>query len=111
MGRAGRPQFDREGVAKIFVQDSKKEFYKKFLHEPFPVESSLHLVLHDHINAEIVGGTIVSRQDAVDYLTWTYFYRRIHMVANLILKLKNRILLITESRNLLLTRPTYFYLK
>jgi replicative superfamily II helicase len=81
MGRAGRPQFDDSGVAHILVQDTKKAFYKKFLHEPFPVESSLHNpdYLHDHINAEIVGGTVHGRQDAVDYLTWTYFYRRLQM--------------------------------
>ncbi|KAJ3352530.1 activating signal cointegrator 1 complex subunit [Entophlyctis luteolus] len=79
MGRAGRPQFDDSGVARIFVHDSKKNFYKKFLHEPFPVESSLHNCIHDHLNAEVVGGTIKSKQDAVDYLTWTYFYRRLQM--------------------------------
>ncbi|KAG0252151.1 activating signal cointegrator 1 complex subunit [Actinomortierella ambigua] len=79
MGRAGRPQFDNEGIARIFVQDSKKNFYKKFLHEPFPVESSLHKCLDDHLNAEIVGGTVKSKQDAMDYLTWTYFFRRLQM--------------------------------
>ena len=41
MGRAGRPQFDDKAVACIFVHDVKKPFYKKFLYEPFPVESSL----------------------------------------------------------------------
>ncbi|KAJ1555242.1 hypothetical protein HK405_002907, partial [Cladochytrium tenue] len=79
MGRAGRPQFDDSGVACIFVQDVKKNFYKKFLHEPFPVESSLHTCIHDHMNAEVVGGTIQTKQDAVDYLTWAYFYRRLQM--------------------------------
>lgn len=39
MGRAGRPQFDEQGKAVILVQDIKKDFYKKFLYEPFPVES------------------------------------------------------------------------
>lgn len=79
MGRAGRPQFDDSGVAHILVQDTKKSFFKRFLHEPFPVESSLNdpQYLHDHINAEIVGGSIRSRQSAVEYLTWTYFYRRL----------------------------------
>ncbi|KAI8983869.1 Sec63 Brl domain-containing protein [Pilobolus umbonatus] len=77
MGRAGRPQFDNTGISRVFVQDSKKNFFKKFLHEPFPVESSLHKCLDAHINAEIVGGTIKSKQDALDYLTWTYFYRRL----------------------------------
>ncbi|KAL4525728.1 hypothetical protein Ndes2526B_g09336 [Nannochloris sp. 'desiccata'] len=77
MGRAGRPQYDRHGVAVIMVHEPKKSFYKKFLYEPFPVESSLPGQLADHLNAEIVGGSIRSRQDAVDYLTWTFFLRRL----------------------------------
>jgi replicative superfamily II helicase len=77
MGRAGRPQYDSEAVAVIMVHEPKKQFYRKFLYEPFPVESQLLKCLHDHINAEIAGGTITSRADAVDYLTWTYFFRRL----------------------------------
>jgi replicative superfamily II helicase len=77
MGRAGRPQFDNSAVACIFVHEPKKNFYRKFLHEPFPVESSLHLQLHEHINAEIANGTIHSLPDAIEYLTWTYFFRRL----------------------------------
>ena len=78
MGRAGRPQYgDDKGKAVIFVLDTKKNFYKKFLYEPFPVESSLHTQLHDHVNAEIVAGTVGSRREAVQYLTWTYYYRRL----------------------------------
>lgn len=77
MGRAGRPQYDNEGVAVILVHDQKKNFYKKFLYEPFPVESSLLEVLSDHINAEIVAGTVHTKQDILDYLTWTYFFRRL----------------------------------
>lgn len=41
MGRAGRPQYDRHGYAVIMVHEPKKQFYKRFLYEPFPVESSL----------------------------------------------------------------------
>ncbi|VVC95095.1 unnamed protein product [Leptidea sinapis] len=77
MGRAGRPQYDNEGVAVVLVHDQKKNFYKKFLYEPFPVESSLLQVLADHLNAEIVAGTVRSKQDILDYLTWTYFFRRL----------------------------------
>ncbi|XP_066593278.1 activating signal cointegrator 1 complex subunit 3 isoform X2 [Prorops nasuta] len=77
IGRAGRPQFDNSGVAVVLVHDLKKSFYKKFLHEPFPVESSLLAVLPDHINAEIVAGTINNKQEFLDYLTWTYFFRRL----------------------------------
>jgi len=79
MGRAGRPQYDDRGVALILVQDIKKHFYKKFLYEPFPVESNLLEVLSDHLNAEVVAGTITSKQDAMDYMTWTYFFRRLMM--------------------------------
>ncbi|CAI4210589.1 unnamed protein product [Parascedosporium putredinis] len=78
LGRAGRPQFDNSGVARIFTQDSKKDFYKHFLHTGFPVESSLHTVLDDHLCAEISAETIVTKQDALDYLTWTFFFRRLH---------------------------------
>lgn len=77
MGRAGRPQFDEHGVAVVLVHDQKKSFYKKFLYEPFPVESSLLGVLPDHFNAEIVAGTIGNKQLALDYLTWTYLFRRL----------------------------------
>lgn len=77
MGRAGRPQFGNEGIAVVLVHDVKKNFYKKFLYDPFPVESSLLNVLPDHINAEIVAGTVQSKQAILDYLTWTYCFRRL----------------------------------
>ncbi|KAK3079350.1 hypothetical protein LTS18_005084, partial [Coniosporium uncinatum] len=78
LGRAGRPQFDSSGIARIFTQDAKKAFYKHFLHTGFPVESSLHNVLDNHLGAEISAETIATKQDALDYLTWTFFFRRLH---------------------------------
>jgi len=77
MGRAGRPQFDKEGKAVVMVHEPKKNFYKKFLYDPFPVESHLKEFLHDHINAEIVSGTIGSKQEGIDYLVNTFFFRRL----------------------------------
>jgi len=77
IGRAGRPQFDTSGQACIFVHQPKKSFYKKFLHEPFPVESSLADHLTDHLNAEIAAGTVTSKASALEYLRWTYFFRRL----------------------------------
>ncbi len=77
-GPRGRPQFDTSAVARIFTQDAKKDFYKHFLHTGFPVESSLHRVLADHLCAEVAAGTVAAKQDALDYLTWTFFFRRLH---------------------------------
>ncbi|KAF3901879.1 hypothetical protein ABW21_db0200647 [Orbilia brochopaga] len=82
MGRAGRPQFDTSGIARIFTQEAKKSFYKYFLNRGFPVESSLHKVLDDHLGAEVSAGTIKSKQDSLDYLTWTFFFRRLHKNPN-----------------------------
>jgi hypothetical protein len=33
--------------------------------------------MHDHFNAEVTGGTVASVQDGIDYLTWTFFFRRL----------------------------------
>ena len=43
-------------------QNSKKDFFKKFLYEPLPIESHLDHCLHDHFNAEIVTKTIENKQ-------------------------------------------------
>uniref|UniRef100_A0A8C5MHM6 U5 small nuclear ribonucleoprotein 200 kDa helicase n=1 Tax=Leptobrachium leishanense TaxID=445787 RepID=A0A8C5MHM6_9ANUR len=76
VGYANRPLQDDEGRCVIMCQGSKKDFFKKFLYEPLPVESHLDHCMHDHFNAEIVTKTIENKQDAVDYLTWTFLYRR-----------------------------------
>jgi pre-mRNA-splicing helicase BRR2 len=77
MGRATRPFVDRSGVCVLMCPASKREYYKKFIYEPLPVESRLDQRLADNINAEIVMETIENKQDAVDWLTWTFYYRRL----------------------------------
>jgi replicative superfamily II helicase len=78
IGRAGRPQFDTSAKAVLLVQDSKKDFYKKFLYEAFPLESSLHKAgLADHLNAEIVNGRIDTLTQAVEMLKGTYLAVRV----------------------------------
>uniref|UniRef100_A0A0D9ZCZ7 RNA helicase n=1 Tax=Oryza glumipatula TaxID=40148 RepID=A0A0D9ZCZ7_9ORYZ len=77
MGHANRPLQDDSGKCVILCYAPRKEYYKKFLFEAFPVESHLQHFLHDHMNAEVVAGLIENKQDAVDYLTWTFMYRRL----------------------------------
>lgn len=66
----------------VLCQSNKKEALKKCLEEALPVESQLNHLLQDHFNAEIVTRTIENTQDAVDYLTWTFFYRRLSQNPN-----------------------------
>jgi len=58
-------------------ETSKKNFYKKFLYTPFPVESCLRDRLCENLNAEVATGTVNSTLDAVGYLVWTFFARRV----------------------------------
>ncbi|WIA19957.1 hypothetical protein OEZ85_005838 [Tetradesmus obliquus] len=82
LGRASRPGIDEVGKVVLMCAAPRKEYYKKFLFEPLPIESHLDHFLHDTFNAEIVTRTIESKQDAVDYLTWTFFYRRLRQNPN-----------------------------
>ncbi|WWD21866.1 hypothetical protein CI109_106354 [Kwoniella shandongensis] len=77
MGRACRPSIDTSSRCVLMIQQTRKDFFKKFLNEALPVESSLPNYMHDHFNAEIVAKTIENKQDAVDWCTWTWFYRRL----------------------------------
>ncbi|CAF0840833.1 unnamed protein product [Adineta steineri] len=76
IGRANRPLKENDAKVVLMCLSSKKDFFKKFLYEPLPIESHLDHCLHDHFNAEIVTKTVENKQDAVDYLTWTLLYRR-----------------------------------
>merc|ERR1719160_1884397 len=82
MGRASRPGLDQSGMCVLLTQNSKKEYYKKFCYEPLSVESHLDQRMADHMNAEIVMKTIENKQDAVDWLTWTFYYRRLSQNPN-----------------------------
>ncbi|VFQ99826.1 unnamed protein product [Cuscuta campestris] len=77
VGHASRPLVDSSGKCVILCHAPRKDYYKKFLYEAFPVESHLQHYLHDNFNAEVVTEVIQSKQDAVDYLTWTFMYRRL----------------------------------
>lgn len=76
-GRASRPMEDKIGRGVLMVPAVKRDYYKKFLNEALPIESHLQLYLHDAFVTEISTKTIASTQDAVDWMTYTYFYRRL----------------------------------
>lgn len=74
LGRAGRPQFDTTGEGIIITNHSELQYYLSLLNQQLPIESQLVSKLADNLNAEIVLGTVRNRQEAVDWLGYTYLY-------------------------------------
>ncbi|GAW79840.1 pre-mRNA-splicing helicase BRR2 [Plasmodium gonderi] len=74
---AGREGEDTKSFVYIYTYITKKEYYKNFIYEPLTVESSIEDFIPNYLNNEIVMSTIENYQDAIDWLTWTFFYRRI----------------------------------
>ena len=66
MGRACRPSEDVRSRCVLMCQQTRKDFYKKFLAEGLPIESHLPThMLHDYFLAEIAVKTIENKQDAM----------------------------------------------
>lgn len=82
MGLASRQGKDKKGLCLVLCNSTKKKFLRKLLDEPLPVESHLNHLLHDHMNAEVVNKTVESEHDALQILTWTFFYRRLQQNPN-----------------------------
>lgn len=93
-GRAGRPQFDTSGHGIIITAHEKINYYLSALTNQLPIESHLMKNLANNLNAEviisfnrnikftfvklqIVLGTISNIQESVEWLTFTYLFRRI----------------------------------
>lgn len=62
--------------AQLMTDSRKKTYYAKFLTESLPLESHLHLFLHDFFISEIASRVVRSKQDCIDWITFSYFYRR-----------------------------------
>ncbi|KAG1754344.1 hypothetical protein EDB19DRAFT_1902496 [Suillus lakei] len=77
MGRAGRPQFDTEGVAIILCETELESKYRDLAQGTTPLESSLHTNLTEHLNSEIGLGTITDVKTAQEWLLRSFLYRRI----------------------------------
>ncbi|KAG2041892.1 Sec63 Brl domain-containing protein [Suillus americanus] len=76
MGRAGRPQFDTEGVAIILCETELESKYRDLVQGTTPLESSLHTNLTEHLNSEIGLGTITDVKTAQEWLLRSFLYRR-----------------------------------
>ncbi|KAI9745256.1 MAG: DEIH-box ATPase [Claussenomyces sp. TS43310] len=76
-GKAARPLEDKISRGVLMLPAVKREYYKKFLNEALPIESQLQVYLHDAFVSEISTKMIESADDAINWTTFTYFYRRL----------------------------------
>ncbi|KAF3902167.1 hypothetical protein ABW21_db0206227 [Orbilia brochopaga] len=76
LGRAGRPQFDSYGEGIIITKSTELQYYLGLLNQQLPIESQFVSKLIDNLNAEVVLGTVKTRDDAVEWLGYTYLYVR-----------------------------------
>lgn len=72
LGRAGRPQFDTFGEGIIITNHSELQYYLSLMNQQLPIESQFVSKLADNLNAEIVLGTVRNRDEAVQWLGYTY---------------------------------------
>lgn len=77
IGHANRLDKDSDGKVLVLTNTSKREYYKKFLNEALPIESHLNLSLRDAFVTEISEQIIDSKSGCIDWLTYSYFYRRL----------------------------------
>lgn len=76
LGRAGRPQYDTFGEGIIITAQSEIQYYLSLMNQQLPIESQFMSKLADNLNAEIVLGNVRSRDDAVEWLGYTYLFVR-----------------------------------
>jgi pre-mRNA-splicing helicase BRR2 len=72
LGRAGRPQFDTFGEGIIITNHAELQYYLSLMNQQLPIESQFVAKLADNLNAEIVLGTVRNRDEAVQWLGYTY---------------------------------------
>ncbi|KPI40706.1 ATP-dependent DNA helicase MER3 [Cyphellophora attinorum] len=77
LGRAGRPQFEQSACAVILTREQHVSRYQKMVSGQELLESTLHLNLVEHLNAEIGLGTIRSMALAQKWLASTFLRVRV----------------------------------
>lgn len=103
-GEASNANATNACSALILCKSAKHEEIKRCIFEPLPVESNVDLRLADHLLSEIVTGTVTNKQEAVDWMTWTFAYRRLPK-ASLALQCSHLITILA------LQNPNYYSLR
>jgi len=76
LGRAGRPQYDNEGIGWVIVRNEDVQKYRSLLFKERDLESRLLETLPEHLNAEIVLGTVENEENALNWIKTSFLYVR-----------------------------------
>ena len=74
---SGRMGVDSIGICGIITIRARREYVFRLITESFPIESNLDSEAIKRLCNEIAISNCKNKQDAVDWLTWSYFYRRL----------------------------------
>lgn len=77
LGRAGRPQFEKNALALILTKAQNKARYESLGSGHEVLESTLHRNLVEHLNSEVGLETVCDIEEAKTWLKGTFFYRRL----------------------------------
>ncbi|KAL3240372.1 ATP-dependent RNA helicase BRR2 [Nakaseomyces bracarensis] len=77
LGRAGRPRYDTTGEGIIITNHKDLQYYLAILNQQLPIESQFLSKFVDNLNAEIALGNIKTKEDAISWITQTYFFVRL----------------------------------
>ncbi|GAA5881164.1 hypothetical protein JCM3774_003993 [Rhodotorula dairenensis] len=75
-GRAGRPQYEDQGVGYICTTYDKIDHYVSAITQQHPIESKFTAGLVDSLNAEISLGTVTNMDEGVRWLGYSYLFVR-----------------------------------
>ena len=65
-------QYDTFGEGVIITNHSELQYYLSLLNQQLPIKSQFVSKLADNLNAEIILGTVRNRDEAVQWLGYTY---------------------------------------
>lgn len=100
-GRAGRPQFDREGRALMIARtkSEKDEIYSKYIDgEPEDIYSKLSAepILRMQVLGLIASGEVTTKQDLFEFFSKTFYAHQYQNLTELDKKLDKMVKLLTE---------------
>ncbi|GAA5916218.1 hypothetical protein JCM6882_001112 [Rhodosporidiobolus microsporus] len=75
-GRAGRPQYEDQGVGYICTTNDKIDHYVSAITQQHPIESKFTEGLVDSLNAEVSLGTVTNMDEGVRWLGYSYLFVR-----------------------------------